>query len=382
MSWSNLATLTSGRSHRHCPRVRSPAASFARTAHRSRLSGRPSPSSTAASAPSWLGPSVLSRREPTTGCRCWRARGRRLLSAVLDTAPVAVYVTDANGRLLFESADYSHHTGLPASAWWPDELHRVVHPLDVEMVGRAWENARDSGTPLELELRLRGLGGHYRWFLHRVVPIAGPGPHPVAGWVGTSTDIDAQKQVETSLREQQEWFQSVANGLPVVIWVTLPDGTLEFLSQRWYELTGQDASQADGTGWTQAIHPEDLDRVRASFVRSVEEEGVFDSEYRLRRANGEYVWVLDRGGTAVWPRRQGARSRGRAPRRRRPPAHRHGPGGGARAAGRHLRECPSGHRLLGPGTPIPAPERESSPSTTASPPTRTSARPPRSCCPA
>ena len=222
--------------------------------------------------------------------------GRRVLGAILDTAPIAVFLTDTAGRPVFESADYTHHTGLRAETWWPESLQRVVHPDDVAPVAAAWREALASGSPFEHDLRLRVRDGRYRWYLHRVVPVTTPDTNRLVGWVGTSTDIDSQKQVEASLRRQQQWFREIADGLPVIVWVATPGGECEFLNRRWFEFTGQTEAEAFGHGWTTMIHPEDRERFGAVFERSVAEGTPFDFEYRLRRANGEYGWVLDRGG--------------------------------------------------------------------------------------
>ena len=77
-------------------------------------------------------------------------------------------------------------------------------------------------------------------------------------------------------------------------WRARPDLSCEFASPAWLEYTGCTLEQALGDGWTQAVHPDDLARWRRTCGQAIEERRPFEIEYRLRRRDGEYRWVLDR----------------------------------------------------------------------------------------
>jgi len=77
-------------------------------------------------------------------------------------------------------------------------------------------------------------------------------------------------------------------------WRARPDLSCEFASPAWLEYTGCTLEQALGEGWTRAVHPDDLARWRDTCRRAAEERRPFEIEYRLRRRDGEYRWVLDR----------------------------------------------------------------------------------------
>jgi PAS domain S-box-containing protein len=76
--------------------------------------------------------------------------------------------------------------------------------------------------------------------------------------------------------------------------MTNPDNTCGFVNKVWLEFTGRTLSQECGYGWTEGIHPEDRDHVRTCLV-SISQRQPFEVEYRLRRRDGEYRWVLSRG---------------------------------------------------------------------------------------
>jgi PAS domain S-box-containing protein len=80
-----------------------------------------------------------------------------------------------------------------------------------------------------------------------------------------------------------------------MLWRARPDLSCEFLSRQWLEFTGAKAEDALGDGWSRSVHPEDLVRWLDTFVRSFDAREAFEIEYRLRRRDGDFRWVLDRG---------------------------------------------------------------------------------------
>jgi PAS domain S-box-containing protein len=94
---------------------------------------------------------------------------------------------------------------------------------------------------------------------------------------------------------REPFIENVAEPLPVMLWRARPDMSCEFLSRQWLEFTGTSVAQALGDGWSRSVDPEDLARWLDTFVRSFDAREAFEIEYRLRRRDGEYRWVLDRG---------------------------------------------------------------------------------------
>ncbi len=83
--------------------------------------------------------------------------------------------------------------------------------------------------------------------------------------------------------------------VPAMVWTARPDMSCEYVSREWLEFTGRDAEQALGDGWSRSVHPEDLARWLDVCVRAFDAREPFEIEYRLRRRDGEYRWVLDHG---------------------------------------------------------------------------------------
>jgi PAS domain S-box-containing protein len=97
----------------------------------------------------------------------------------------------------------------------------------------------------------------------------------------------------TMLREP--FAENIAEPLPVMLWRAKPDLSCEYVSRQWLEYTGCTEDQALGEGWSRYLHPEDLARWLDMLVRALDVREPFEIEYRLRRRDGVYRWVLDRG---------------------------------------------------------------------------------------
>jgi PAS domain S-box-containing protein len=102
-------------------------------------------------------------------------------------------------------------------------------------------------------------------------------------------------RTEQALRESEERFRHMADTAPVMIWVTGPDRVVSFLNKTWLKFTGRTLDKDLQKAWTESVHPEDLRRCVDCYSSAYEQNRDFRLEYRLRRADGEYRWVLCSG---------------------------------------------------------------------------------------
>lgn len=106
-------------------------------------------------------------------------------------------------------------------------------------------------------------------------------------------DITEHRLAQKMLIEREMWFRNMADNAPVMIWLAGLDKKRNFLNRTWLEFTGQDEGAVKGNTWKSAIHPEDIERYEAIYTSSFMQRSTFQAEYRLKRKDGEYRWMLD-----------------------------------------------------------------------------------------
>jgi PAS domain S-box-containing protein len=195
---------------------------------------------------------------------------------------------------------------------WSEELYRITgrdfnlppptYKEHAQFYTReSWERLQAAiveslrtGQGFDLDLEIARTDGSTRWVLSRSEP-----QRDSAGRIifvrGTVKDITERKWAEQSLRESEERFRLVANTAPVMIWMSGVDKGSTYFNKPWLEFTGRPLEDELGNGWAQGVHHEDLGRCLETYKQSFDLRQPFQMEYRLRRHDGEYRWVLDVG---------------------------------------------------------------------------------------
>jgi PAS domain S-box-containing protein len=212
-----------------------------------------------------------------------------------DAMPQIVWIANKNGIPEYVNQRWIDYTGLTLEQTANQGfIAQVIHPDDFEPTYQIWNSCLAANTLYQAEFRLRNIviNDNYRWFLCRAIPI-----HDNAGqithWYGTLTDISDRKQAENALKESEERFRNMADNAPVMIWVTDAQAYCNYLSPSWYEFTGQTQEEGLGFGWFNALHDDDRENAENTFVTANAQKAAFRLEYRLRRHDGEYFWMID-----------------------------------------------------------------------------------------
>ncbi len=237
--------------------------------------------------------------------RCWesleRARAEEALrtrteefAALADNIPQLAWMAEADGALFWYNQRWYDYTGTTPEEMMGWGWQKVHHPDYVEPVTVLFKTHVESGEPWEDTFPLRGRDGRFRWFLSRAYPIRDESGH-IVRWFGTNTDVTEQREMEEALRASETRFRSMADAAPAMLWVTDAEGQCTFLSEGWYEFTGQTEATGLGLGWTDAVHPDDRELAGATFLDASARRISFAFDYRLRRADGTYRWAVDAG---------------------------------------------------------------------------------------
>ncbi|QKG52836.1 PAS domain-containing protein [Hymenobacter sp. BRD67] len=107
-------------------------------------------------------------------------------------------------------------------------------------------------------------------------------------------NAQATADAQQKLADEQERTRFVLANLPVLIWTATPDGQRDFFNSRWLSFTGKELADQQGYQWLNDLHPDDQERVRTQWQQAVKNGTPYQVEYRLRRHDGQYRWILAR----------------------------------------------------------------------------------------
>jgi len=175
----------------------------------------------------------------------------------------------------------------------PMSYLEAVHPEDRARAMRAYQQL-EGGEAVVGEYRIIRPQGSVRWIWDRGFPIRDESGR-IVRLAGIAEDITERKRAEQALRESEERFRTLADATPVLIWGSDTEKQCNYFNKQWLDFTGRTIEQEKGNGWTQNVHPDDLEPCLETYVTAVEARSPFTMEYRLRRHDGKYRWVLDNG---------------------------------------------------------------------------------------
>jgi PAS domain S-box-containing protein len=117
----------------------------------------------------------------------------------------------------------------------------------------------------------------------------------LVGISGIIRDVTERNRALAALRESEERFRVMADEAPILLWMAGTDKQCTYFNRPWLEFTGRPLKVQLGSGWTDSVHPDDLAYCVATYEKAFDRRDPFNMEYRLRRHDGEYRWVLDSG---------------------------------------------------------------------------------------
>jgi PAS domain S-box-containing protein len=176
----------------------------------------------------------------------------------------------------------------------PEDWLNVVLPEDREKFLIASQESIENKTALNFEYRIQHPSKGIRWILGKGKTKYDDNGDPLK-MAGIAIDITERKQIEEALRESNERFIMLADSAPVLIWMADKDKNYNYFNKGWLDFTGKGIAEESGKQWTNGIHPEDRENVIKYFSTAFNNRESYVMEYRLRRADGQYRWILDKG---------------------------------------------------------------------------------------
>lgn len=247
---------------------------------------------------------VTERKQAETALRKSEERWR----SVYENSAIGVALTDLSGRFLAVNRAYAKMLG-----YSEEELRQLTfmeiteedyRDANSELVSELLEGKRQQ---FQIEKQYRRKDGTMLWVSNNVSLV--PGTESMPRFImALSEDITERKQAEEALRKSEDELRTIIETIPAFVVRSLPDGSVDFLSQSLLDYTGFSREQLLGWGWRDFVHPEDAGRVVDKWRVALARGEPLEVEVRRRRADGRYRWYLvrqvplrdDKGNVVRW----------------------------------------------------------------------------------
>jgi PAS domain S-box-containing protein len=219
---------------------------------------------------------------------------QRDLSIMIDAIPGMIHTARPDGYLDYFNRRWLEYIGCSLSDVEGWKWTSWIHPDDLQSIVDKWRGCVASGEIFEQETRVRRSDGQYRWMFHRKVPLRDEHGN-IVRWYGTSLDIEDRKRAEEALRQSEARAHLMVDSIDGQIMTATPTGEVEFVNQQVLDYFGKGLEELKDWRTNNAVHPEDFPRAMALWSHSVETGDPYQSDERLRRADGAYRWFRVRG---------------------------------------------------------------------------------------
>jgi PAS domain S-box-containing protein len=225
------------------------------------------------------------KASPTDNSNGWTKSEERL---IIDTAPTLIHTGRPDGFLDFFNKRWLEYLGVGLKEVQGWHWTHVVHPDDVDKLVAEWRASLKSGLPLEVEARVRGADGQYRWFLHRKCPLHDEQGN-IVRWYGSSMDIDGRKRAEDALHRNQFYLNEGQRLSNSGSWSFTAARVCDYWSAQLYEIFGFDPTKGIPTitDYLAVVHPDDREMVERNIDRMVVEGVGCDIQKRIVRPDGQ-----------------------------------------------------------------------------------------------
>jgi PAS domain S-box-containing protein len=216
------------------------------------------------------------------------------LRLVLESTGLGSWEYDVAAGATIRSARHDEVFGYtePVADWSYERFQTHIPEAERERVVAGFRAAIDDGADWECECQMVRADGTQGWLKIRATPHRGP-DGAIARLLGTVADISARKQAEADALATGQKFEMFAQTMPSMVWTSLPDGKIDWFNARVPEYCGIDEEKMRPDGWS-PVHPDDVEAATRHWLDAVAAGTPFNTEYRIRRHDGQYRWHITR----------------------------------------------------------------------------------------
>ncbi len=198
--------------------------------------------------------------------------------------PNQVWAATADGKLNWFNEQVYAYSGGTLESLSGDAWTTIVHPEDLPTAGERWAASLATGDTYDIEFRIRSTDGQYRWHLVRAVSIRDQ-DGTIKRWIGTNTDIDDQKRLETESVEDRDRLWTLSQDLMLVCGF---DGRITAINPTAERVLGWQADELVGENLSDYLHPDDLASTAAELGKLGTGATTLAFENRYRAKDGSY----------------------------------------------------------------------------------------------
>ncbi|CAH8286495.1 PAS domain S-box-containing protein [Mariniflexile fucanivorans] len=171
-----------------------------------------------------------------------------------------------------------------------EAFHKMVHPADSELLLKTYNDSVKNNKPYQITYRLVFDNNRIKYVDEQGETFYNNKKEPIKSF-GTIQDITERKKTEDILRNSELLYRTLTSNAPVGIFNADAQGACTYVNEEWMKYSGMTFNEAMGTGWKNAVHPDDLQELIAVTKKSFLNNNVFKTDLRFLHKNGNVIYL-------------------------------------------------------------------------------------------